>query len=558
MRRAFYALTGSEALAFGAFALFAGIALVWGLLDLQARFSTVVPAKGGSIVEGSVGVPRLINPLLATSDADRELVALVYSGLVRMNASGEFIPDLAESYEVSEDGLTYTFHLRDASFHDGSPVSASDVAFTIARAVSPNLKSSKRAAWEGVTVETPDPKTVVFNLSQPYPRFIENATLGILPERLWGGLADEAFQHSIINAEPIGSGPFRVRELVRTDAGIPSAYVLEAFEEFTLGEPYIRTIDLRYYPNNEALAIALEAGEIDAAHGLSVDALESVERPDLTTLTAPLPRLFGAFFNQSKDPALADARVRRALTIAVDRTRITQEIFGGYADARTTPMMLDTAIEHDTSEALKLLDTAGWNVVDGVLRKGDNADAEPLTLEITVPDAGNLPAVAEAVAADWRSLGATVELRIVEQASISAAIRPRDFEILLFGQAVGWNPDLYAFWHSSQRLDPGLNVSGYTNSAADRALARARGARDKDELLGYHESFLKEFEADAPAAFLFSPRFAYVLSREIKGAELGRISSPSDRFSMVHTWYIATDSVWNAFVRNDSRIERTN
>lgn len=550
MRRAFYALTGSEALAFGAFALAAAIAGVWGLLDLQSRFSTVVPTRGGEIIEGAVGVPRLINPLLAASDADRDMVSLVYSGLVRIDESGEIIPDLASSYEISEDGLEYSFKLREATFHDGTPVSSADVAFTIERAVSPSLKSPKRAAWEGITVETPDPRTVIFKLAHPYPRFIENATLGILPKRLWGGLADEAVPHSILNTEPIGTGPFKVRDLIRTDAGIPASYVLDAFENFALGEPYIRTIDLRYYPDAESLSIALEADEIDAAHGLTTTALSSITREDLTTLTASLPRLFGAFYNQGKNPALTDVRVRRALDLALDRESISTEVFNGFADSRSAPLMVAPTHTFDLEAAGDQLDAAGWNLIDGIRRKGEDATAQALEIEITTPDAGELPRVADALAEQWRRLGVVVEVRVVDQASISAVIRPREFQVLLFGQAVGWNPDLYAFWHSSQRLDPGLNVAGYVNSTADKALAGARAARDKDELLGYHESFLKEFEADAPAAFLFSPRFAYVLSREIKGAELGRISTPSDRFSMVHTWYIATDSVWNAFVRD--------
>jgi peptide/nickel transport system substrate-binding protein len=550
MRRAFYALTGSEALAFGAFALVAAIAAVWGLLDLQSRVSTIVPARGGEIIEGAIGVPRLINPLLAASDADRDMVALVYSGLVRIDASGEVIPDLAESYEVSQDGLEYRFKLRDTTFHDGTPVSSADVAFTIERAISPSLKSPKRAAWEGITVETPDPRTVIFKLAQPYPRFIENATLGILPKRLWGGLADEAVPHSILNAEPIGTGPFKVRELVRTDAGIPASYILDAFENFALGEPFIRSIDLRYYPDTESLAIALDAGEIDAAHGLATHALTELSREDLSTLTASLPRLFGAFYNQSKNASLTDVRVRHALDLAIDREAITTDIFNGFADVRTAPFMIDSVHTFDLEAAGEQLDAAGWNLIDGIRRKGEDASAQALELELTTPDAGELPRVADALAEQWRRLGIVVEVRVVDQASISAVIRPREFQVLLFGQAVGWNPDLYAFWHSSQRLDPGLNVAGYVNSTADKALVGARAARDKDGLLGYHESFLKEFEADAPAAFLFSPRFAYVLSREIKGAELGRITTPSDRFSMVHTWYIATDSVWNAFVRD--------
>lgn len=548
MRYSLHRLGRSEALVFFAFAILLIGTVAWGLLELQDRYSSVIPAHGGHLREGTVGVPRFVNPLLAVSDPDKDLTALVYSGLVRHDNNGEYIPDLAQSYSVSDDGLEYTFTIReDATFHDGTKVTSADIAFTIERAVSPEIKSPKRAAWEGVTVETPDDRTVIFKLAQPYPRFIENATIGILPKHLWEALSAEAFPHSVLNTEPIGTGPYEIEKVLRSEAGIPSAYELQAFDSYALGEPFITDITLSYYPNTESLKQALEHKDIDSTHDLPIEIAQSVGRDAIELESAALPRVFGIFFNQSKNPALEDIIVRTAIDETINRDAIVQNVFFGYADARYIPLPQNAAHTGSIETANARLEKAGWKLENGFRYKTINKEKIPLAFTLTVPDSGDLAHVAEIVAEDLKKIGASVTVSVVDQGSISNVIRPRSFEAILFGQAVGWNADLYAFWHSSQRIDPGLNIAGYTNISADKALTRARASRDKEEILGYHESFLKEFAADVPAVFLFSPRFIYIVSDDIKGVELGQISSPSDRFSMVHTWYIATDSVWNVF-----------
>src|SRR3989338_3712877 len=139
---------------------------------LNANVTTTIPSAGGSLTEGVVGTTRFINPLLAQSDPDRDLTKLVYSGLMRATPNNHFIKDLAADVSISEDGTTYTFILRDdAMFHDGTLVSADDVVFTIMMAQNPDVKSQRRADWEGVAAETVDVKTVRITLPHPYAPF---------------------------------------------------------------------------------------------------------------------------------------------------------------------------------------------------------------------------------------------------------------------------------------------------------------------------------------------------------------------------------------------------
>ena len=159
------------------------------LLKVNQYFIVEVPSSGGIYKEGIVGTPRFINPVLSISDADRDLTSLVYSGLMRQHTDDTLIPDLAETVEISEDGLSYFFKIRDdAVFHDGEPVTSEDIIFTILTTQNPIIKSPKRANWDGITIEKIDDKNLTFHLQQPYAPFLNNTTLGILPKHIWQGV----------------------------------------------------------------------------------------------------------------------------------------------------------------------------------------------------------------------------------------------------------------------------------------------------------------------------------------------------------------------------------
>src|SRR5262249_14203171 len=158
------------------------------------QFLVQVPAEGGDLREGLIGLPRTLNPVLAVSDTDHDISALVYSGLTKHLGNGSVEPDLAKSYAVSTDGLTYTFTLGDNfRFQDGSPLTADDVAFTIEKIQDPALKSPHAADWANVTVTVQSPTVIQFALKQAYAPFITDTTVGILPKHIWGSVTDDVF-----------------------------------------------------------------------------------------------------------------------------------------------------------------------------------------------------------------------------------------------------------------------------------------------------------------------------------------------------------------------------
>src|SRR3989344_2073902 len=226
--------------------LFSTIAI---LESINKSFMTEVPRHGGAVSEGILGTPRFINPILANSPADRDLVVLIYSGLMRQNPDGTLIPDLAEKYEKSKDGLTYTFTLKNnLYFQDGEPVTADDVLFTINMAKDPIIKSPYKVNWDGVSAEKIDEKTVKFTLKQAYASFLENATIGIMPAYLWEGSPIEL---NDTNTSPVGSGPYMIKSASRQASGIIDYYELVPFKKFALGRPYIEKITLHFYQNED-------------------------------------------------------------------------------------------------------------------------------------------------------------------------------------------------------------------------------------------------------------------------------------------------------------------
>ena len=466
------------------------------------------------------------------------------------------MPDLAERVEVSEDGLAYTFTLReDARFHNGEPVTASDVVFTVKLAQNPDVKSPKRPNWEGVGVEAIDGRTVQFTLAQPYAPFLENATMGILPEHRWENVPPEQHIFSTYNTEPIGSGPFAFVRAEKDSAGVPKEYVLEQFRTFALGAPYLERITLRFYPNEDELLRAFERGTVDNINSIGPERLATLEWRDFSTHTAPLPRVFGVFFNQDEQALFTSEAVRRALSVGIDRARIVNEVLGGYGTPIDGPLPISPAYAGteraapgpDYERARDLLERAGWELDEktGFRVKETNDERTELRFTIATSNAPELQQVAELIRDEWAKLGVQVNLTFYETSTLNQEIiRPRRYDALLFGQIIGRDLDPFAFWHSSQRDDPGLNIALYANITADRALERIRTTFDRDELAEYYTTFTEEIEADVPTVFIYTPDFIYLTDADLKGIVRGIVTTPAERFLNVHEWHIYTQRVW--------------
>jgi peptide/nickel transport system substrate-binding protein len=534
------------------------------LYKINRAFLVEVPVRGGSLTEGVVGNPRFINPVLAFSEADKNLTSLVYSGLVRINKDGVMVNDLAEKIDVSPDGTTYTIHLRpDAIFHDGEPVTSEDVEFTITKIEDFALKSPHYANWNGVAVEKIDPLTVKLTLRAPYAPFMDNLTLGILPKHIWKNVSDEEFSFSQFNTLPIGSGPYEIDTVERNSGGIPDYYDLVAFEKASENIPYIEHLIFKFYPNQTELLNAFDGGDIRSISGFSPEDAEALASSNSQIVSASLPRVFGVFFNQNQSKALLDKAARRALDLAAPKEEIVEDVLHGYGtpiDGPLPPNLFSWSGNRSTTSpfearfevARAVLANNGWTMssTTGYLEKKTKSGTIPLSFSISTSDAPELKAVAEKLEASWEKLGAKVEVLVFETGDLNQnVIRPRKYDALLFGEVVGRNADVYPFWHSKERNDPGLNIALYANSKVDKLLEDARKTTDSEDRENAYKLFDQEIRADVPAVFLYTPSFLYLVPQSVRSISLGKIATPQDRFLGIRDWYIETNKVWTLFVK---------
>lgn len=560
-----HTLKPSDAFVFKAALLVCVILLSLLVIRISTGQSVAVATAGGTLNEGIIGTPRFVNPVLAVTRADKDLTTLVYDGLMTLGADGELVPNIAESLTISEDGLTYNVILRNnVSFHDGTPLTAYDVAFTVNRIQDPLLASPLRSSFDGVRIEEVGEYEINFILPEAYAPFIQNLTFGILPQHIWKDAGDEEFPFSQYNSEPIGSGPYVVENIIRNASGIPEAYVLKSNATYHLGTPKIEHVRMQFFSTEDKLIQAFNKGLVDSVVGIDSSRFADFGLNDKThhIERIPLPRTFALFINQNKAPALRDLSARKALDVALNRKTLVDTTLGGYGNPLTTPIPVGFGLDTDNKtpemsgsnidSARAILRDGGWklNEETQIWEKDINGTLTPLSFSIATVNNSAFETAAEFLRNTWEQLGAEVVVKQFEQSDLTQAIiRPRDYETLLFGTQLGRSLDFYSFWHSSQRNDPGLNIALYANITTDSILSEMRRNTDT---VGRNEAikrFSEEISKETPAIFLYAPELLYVFPNKVHGATFKGVSEPNDRFSRIQDWYIQTESVWPFFTQ---------
>lgn len=527
------------------FFILALISLLGILWQWQNNFSTTVKVSGGSFTEGIIGTPRFINPVLARPGVEKDLTQLVFGSLITKNAKDEYVFNLADSLDVSEDGKTYILKLKDnLFFHDGQTIDADDFIFTLEKIQDPIIKSPLKGRWEGVVdIKKIDNLTIELTLDQAYSDFIDNFNIGIIPQHVWKDIKSDEFIFSIYNSEPIGSGNYFVKKINFKNSGIPNSYLLEKAKESTA---YISKIKLSFFENETELIQAYRDGKIDTLYGPSANQDNRDLFDNEFATTGKLPKIFGLFLNQNKQKLLADKNIRSLINAAIDRQSIIDEIFAGYAYPITGPLGGFVPSKKELSYYQQKLENEGWLKNErGILTKKINDVETPLSINLSTPNTDELISLSQVLKKDLYQYGIELNIKIFDEGSLhQKVIRPRDYEILLFGYMIEKDTDLYAFWHSSQKSDPGLNISLYSNKSIDKQLESLRKTKNSIDL----ESFEKEIMNDVPAIFIYSPAYTYLLPKKIKGEQIF-ITEKNDRFAHIEDWYINTRKVWNFFIK---------
>lgn len=513
----------------------------------------VVPVVGGEYTEGLIGNPVRLNPVLAQSnDVDMDIARLVFSGLFKYDRDRNLVPDLAESYELSEDQKIYTIHLRrGVTWHDGQPFTAQDVILTIDEIQTAEIKSPLSGNLRGVTAEAADDFTVTLTLKEPFAPFLSSLTFGILPAHLWSDIQPLSFPLAEMNLKPIGTGPYKFKSLKKDRSGSIRSYALVRNPVYYQRPPYLETIVFKFYPDLESL---IEAGKDKKVDGVGYIPKESksviAKNRNLIAHLLHLPQYTAVFLNQ-KNQLLKTIEVKQAMAHAINKQEIIDQVLSGEGEQIHAPILPGflgfnpeiRKYEFDPVKAIEILEKAGWALAEGSLirKKSD----QELQLTLTTLDQPDFVATANLIKEYWQKIGFGVELRIVDPGRMQKSIiKPRDFEALLVGEIVGTDPDPYSFWHSSQGRDPGLNLSVYVNKNVDQLLEEARKTTDPEQRWMKYLHFQNLLADDLPALFLFNPTYTYGLHKKVKGFELTRITVPSDRFTEIENWYIKSKRQW--------------
>ncbi len=513
----------------------------------------IVPRFGGTYTEGLVGAPAYINPLfLQSNDSDRDLVRLIYSGLMTYTKERTIAADLATGYTIAPDGKQYTFTLRrDVVWHDGEPFTADDVVFTLEKIKDSKTKSPLYSSYKDIGIKKTDQYTVQFTLDKPFAPFLDLATLPIMPRHAWEELSPEKLPLASLNLKPIGSGPWKFKSFQKDQDGTIRSYTIVRNDEYYGVKPYIEKVVFKFYPDTQSIVEGLKNRHIDGAGFLSSEERRQLAKDrELADHTLVLPQYTALFFNSTRKSELNSAAVRKALALAIDKNTLVADAFGGEARVIYGPILEGFVGYHNNLErhafnlaaAKETLAGEGWNSNDKgeLVKKSRKGEITRLSLELAVPDTSTSGAVADRVKEMWGALGIAVTVNRITAADIKeSVIDPRAYDVLLYGALIGSDPDLYPFWHSSQSNAPGLNLAQFADKNADRLLEQARQETNEEKRGSLYRSFQEILAQEVPAVFLYSPTYSYIMKRAVKGvADQTVIAYPADRFTDLGHWYI--------------------
>ncbi|MEK7162927.1 MAG: peptide ABC transporter substrate-binding protein [Patescibacteria group bacterium] len=539
------------------------------LFDERTFFA---PVFGGRYTEGVIGQPSFINPVfIGNNDADRDLTELIFSDL----------SDLVESYKISSDGRVWNVRLKEnIVWQDGEPITGDDVIFTIKTIQDPDSRSALFSSWQGVTTERISEREIKLTLSELYAFFeISLKELKPIPKHIFESLPIANLRLSDYNLEPIGNGPFKFISFKKEKSGFISEYRLVGNERYFNQKPYLEEIVFKFHQNEDELVKAFNSGTIDGFGGLNPKDFSKIG-VNYQILKLRMPRYYAVFLNSYSKPVLKDKNVRLALNYAIDKKSIVEKVFNGQAIWPAGPLILgmkgyaaDIYPEENFSleKANIILDNLGWRLNNDGIREiprkskfdaeqkkiGKESDspvgeAERLEFNLIVPQTPFLIETANLIKENWSNIGVKLNLIIRPVAEINdGAIKNRDYEMIIFGNIFGNSdsPDLYSFWHSSERFYPGFNLALYENKIADTLIESIRNNLNEQKRNRDLASLQSLIIQDSPAIFLFSPYYFYITKTSLKGfedIEQSRkiISFSSNRFENIEKWYVKTARVF--------------
>lgn len=533
--------------------MFIGFGAIWQVRGLDSFYLKLAPVSGGVYREGIIGSYTTANPLFAVSSADVAVAKLVFSGLFKITPNGELEPDLAVGYTISADSLSYEVILRDDVYwHDGAKFSAKDVVYTYDQIKNPEVKSPLFSSWADVTVTAQDERSVIFKLPNTLSSFQYSMINGIVPEHILGAVSPSDLRSNTFNTvNPVGTGPFLYKSVEVLEDSINERrekVSLETNSNFYKNVPKIDGVSIRTYRDEDSMISAFEEKEIASMVGLQTVSDVVLQDESVQTFSTPLSSQVMVFLNNSSQ-ILNDVKVRQALVQATDtkalRLGIDYQLIESdspFLKSHFTYEQERVQMGFNLSEADRLLNESGWTLNENGKRA---KDGKILSLRLVSQSLTEYATVVKDLQKQWSEIGVVVDAVLQPEEEVqSGAIIRHDYDVLLYGISIGPDPDVFAYWHSSQadpRLRTRLNLSEYNSKVSDAALEAGRTRLDENLRKIKYEPFLDSWRADVPAIALYQPRFLFVVRGTLEGYKSGEFNGPTDRFYSINDWQVRRD-----------------
>jgi len=498
-----------------------------------------VPAYGDILVEGAIGDASNLIPLLATDSASHSISGLIFNGLVKYDRDLNIVGDLAESWEISRDGLVITFRLRKGvRWHDGKPFTADDVLFTYRLTVDPKTPTAYAGDFLKVKkAEVLDPHSFRVTYDRPFAPALMSWGASVMPKHLMEG---RDITKSPLARHPVGTGPYRFKEW-KTGQKI----VLAANPDYFEGRPYLDGRVMRVIPDMATMFLELRARGIDS---MGLTPLQYTRQTETRYFRNHFRKYRYLSFSYTylgfnlQNPMFADRRVRQALAHAVDKGELIDGILLGLGREATGPFKPGTwqynpnvkRYPCDPKRALQLLAEAGWRDTDGDGTLDRNG--QRFEFELLVNQGNEVRAkTAEIVQRRLAELGVSVKIRVIEWAAfIKEFINKRRFDAVILGWTIPMDPDLHDVWHSSKTGPSELNFVSYRNTEVDELLEKGRGTFDRAERKRCYDRIQEILAEDQPYIFLYVPDALPIFNARIRGID----PAPVGIGHNVIKWYV--------------------
>lgn len=516
----------------------------------NARLSDKNPAYGDILVRGDIGDASNLIPLLASDTASHNICGMVYNGLVKYDKDMNIVGDLAESWDISQNGMIITFHLRKGvKWHDGQPFTAADMLYTYQVTVDPKTPTAYAEDFLKVKkAEALDDYTFRVTYDKPFAPALISWSSSILPKHLLQG---RDITKSTLSRHPVGTGPYKFKEWV---AG--QKIVLVSNPDYFEGQPYIDGRITRIIPDTATMFLELRAQNLGMMGLTPLQYTRQTEN-----------NLFKNNFNKYKylsfaytylgynlkNPLFADKKIRQAISYAINKDEIISGVLLNLGKPANGPYKPGTWAYNDKvkiynynpQKARELLHEAGWTKLnnEGVLEK----DGKPFAFEIVVNQGNETrQKCAEIIQRHLKEIGIIVKIRVLEwSAFVTDFINKRRFDAVILGWTIPLDPDAYDVWHSSKTAPAELNFISYKNTEVDEMLEKGRSSFNQKERKKYYDRFQEILAEDQPYTFLYVPEALVIINKRIQGIEPAPIGLEHNFIK----WYVPKDQQKYTMIR---------